>query len=149
MPAALAMAALAGLAFERFRTERPRLVNLALTIGGGLVVYQIALSWIVMPAAPDLFRSSRIAATTVTSVTATQRAVLYTDVDSLNKNIFGYISQPVRVVPFDDLVRVRPPAWLLVSPESARRLRDALPEAQLRAITSSDGVQYLLELRAR
>lgn len=147
MPGMLALAALAGLAFERFRVARPRLVNAALVVGAALIGYQVALSWLVMPAAPDLFRSSRIAASTITSVVATRPATLYMDVDSLNKNVLAYLPEPVRVVPFDDLLQLKSPAWLLMLPESARKLASRRSDLQLHAIIRSDGVRELFELR--
>ena len=149
MPGLLAFAAAAGLAFEHFRIVRPKLVNAALMVGAVLIVFQITLSWLVMPAAPYLFSSSRIAATTVMSVRSSNRSTLYMDIESINKNVLGYIPQPVRLVRFDELLRVQPPAWMLVSSESARKLTGLRPDAKLRAIVTNNGTLSLLELGAQ
>jgi 4-amino-4-deoxy-L-arabinose transferase-like glycosyltransferase len=149
MPGLLAFAAAAGLAFEHFRIVRPKLVNAALMVGAVLIVFQITLSWLVMPAAPYLFSSSRIAATTVMSVMSSNRSTLYMDIESINKNVLGYIPQPVRLVRFDELLRVQPPAWMLVSSESARKLTGLRPDAKLRAIVTNNGTLSLLEVGAQ
>jgi len=152
MPATTAIAALAGLAFQRFRTERPEFVQPALMLASVLCVYWLILCWIVMPAFPGRFQGSRDAALIVSANVHAKPATLYVAVEGLEKNVIAYLPQPVRVVTFDQLRDVPPPAWALLVPPMAERFREVRPDLDvaLRASVSAGGVhQQLLELRAK
>jgi hypothetical protein len=149
MPAVLALAAAAGLAFERLRSEQPRLVNGALAVIGGLAIYQIVLSWIVMPAAPQKFERSRAIAQAVESAIRTEPATLYGLAPDFNKNVFAYIRAPIRVV-WTREFRAQPrPAWILVSRHLAQQLQKADPQLsfQLRAVFDDPAATELILVR--
>ena len=130
----------------------PSSFSFALLLASGLLLYQITLTWLVMPALPALFRSSRDAALIVSGNISARPATLYVSIEGLDKNVVAYLPQPVRVVTFDELRQVSPPAWALLIPPSAQRLREVRPDLDvaLRASVLDGGVQQqLLELRAK
>lgn len=151
MPAIFAVAAIAGLAFERFRVARPNLVNAAVLVGAALGAYQIVLSWLVMPAFSELFQRTRIAAGVITTVMGNSSATLYANSETRDTGVFAYMRKPLRIVPFDDLQRLQAPVWILVGAEYERRFREAHPDADIgtHVILSTDEKHHLLELRKR
>lgn len=153
MPAVFALAACAGLAFERLRAERRRLVNVALAIGALLATYQIVLSWLVMPAAPAAFERARTAAATISAIATAQPATVYAEAEVFNKNVLAYLHAPVRarVLPFHDLARVQTPAFVFGTPDLAQRLHESRPDLAIvvRATLVTNGTYQLIELRAK
>jgi 4-amino-4-deoxy-L-arabinose transferase-like glycosyltransferase len=157
MPAVLAIAAIAGLLFDRYRSEWPKLVNAALFVAASLAIYQIVLSWLVMPLMPDMFRKSQIAGRTVAAAIAAQPATLYaTHLDpihgwDLNNNVLAYIPSRVRDIPAESLASVPTPAWVLVPAEKVAQVRALRPDLQitLRAILHEDRLSHLIELRQK
>jgi hypothetical protein len=151
MPGMLALAAVAGLAFERYRNERPQFIQAALVVGSVLLLYRVVLSWVVMPALPDVFRTSRNVAMSVSAVVNAQPAKLYVAAETLNKNIVAYLREPLRVVRFDELRQVSPPAWVLAAPEVTEVLKRERPDLDLvvRGSFYENGIQQLIELRSR
>lgn len=151
MPAVLALAALAGLAFERFRPVQPRLTRAALLVAMGVLAYPIGMSWVAMPVRPGLFQRSRLAGRTVASTIAARPAVLYAPAEYMDKNILLYVPQPVRAVPLREILAASPPAWALLSREQEQQLRAARPDLaiELQPVTDKGPVFLLVELRAR
>jgi len=152
MPAMPALAALAGLAFDRYRSERPRLVNAALMVGTILAAYQIALCWLVMPAAPGLFDRNRSAALVISAAIAARPATLYVPAESYDNNVLGYIDPPLRIVPLEDFRDLTAPAWALTSIEShEQRIRELRPDLDIavRAVVLPGVNAHLLDLRAK
>ena len=151
MPAILALAAVAGLAFERYRVERPKLVHGSLGVGVILATYQIVLSWLIMPSVPEAFERTRNAARIVSAAVTAQPAPLYVLSESLNKNLIAYVREPMRVVTMPDLRTKPQPAWVLATPALEQRLRELLPDLSMstRVVLDSDETLHLLELRPR
>jgi len=152
MPGMLGLAALAGLAFERYRSERPQLVRAALVVGSLLLAYRVTLSWVVMPALPDLFRSSGNAAMGVTAAVNSHPPMkLYMVGEAINKNILAYLRVPFRVISLHELNQIAAPAWLLGAPEIADFLQQQRPDLDLvfRGNFVDNGPNYLIEVRAK
>jgi 4-amino-4-deoxy-L-arabinose transferase-like glycosyltransferase len=130
MPAVPGVAVLAGLGFDRFRGERPALLNAATGVGVALAFYQLVLCWIVMPALPHLFDRSRRAAFEISAAIAAHPATLYA-LDRDPYNVLGYLS-PVRIMPIEDFATLRTPAWaLLTSQLQEQQVRDARPDLDM------------------
>jgi 4-amino-4-deoxy-L-arabinose transferase-like glycosyltransferase len=136
MPAVLALAAASGLAFEPLRAAQPRLVNVALAMIGTLASYQIVLSWIVMPAAPESFQGSRIVAQAIEPIIRSEPAVLYNFAEDINKNVLAYIRSPVRVIPSGEFREKPLPAWILIHRDHTEAVRKLFPdlEFEVRAV---------------
>ena len=159
LPAVLAVAAMAGLIFERFRAERPALVNAALVLAIWLAAYQIILGWLVMPLVPDLFQKNRTAGRTIAAAIEAQPGTLYAIHDAVhmeadwdrNNNVLAYVPSRVRDIPIEELPSVPPPAWVIVPAEKVPQVRALRPDLQitLRAILHEDRVSHLIELRAK
>lgn len=93
-PALLAIAAIAGLAFDRVSQRRLRQINFALTVLAGLIAYQLVLAWIVAPLAPDLFRRSRRDAQAIEAVMLTEPLTVYAPLRQADA-VLAYLPGPV------------------------------------------------------
>jgi 4-amino-4-deoxy-L-arabinose transferase-like glycosyltransferase len=121
MPALPAIAALAGLAFDRLAARRSIVSRAALTILSGLIVYQIVWGWIVAPLFPDRFSGSRIAAKVIEAATSNKPYVIFAPL-RLNDAPLAYLDRPVRYIPYPDLVSLPAPSFLLIDQPSAEDL---------------------------
>jgi hypothetical protein len=151
MPASLALAALAGLAFDRFRTEGRKFVNVALVVAACLCTYQVARSWIAMPLLADRFERSRIAGNMIASAIRERPGMLYSVIEDMDKNILLYVPAPIRAVPFQALLNAPAPAWAILSPERMPQLQAARADIVIepRAAVPAKPALELVELRAR
>jgi 4-amino-4-deoxy-L-arabinose transferase-like glycosyltransferase len=150
MPALPAMAVLAGLAFDRLRGARPQLVNAAVAITACLAVYQVVLSWVIMPLAPDAFRSSKLAARTVASAMAVQPGPLFVTFASVdNNNMMAYIPAPIRIVDLTPSTTWPSPSWALLAPSEIDRLRAMRPDLKisLRALVPENRNSHLVLIK--
>jgi 4-amino-4-deoxy-L-arabinose transferase-like glycosyltransferase len=118
MPALPAVAALAGLAFDRLVARRSIVPRASLAILSGLVVYQIAWGWIVAPLFPDRFSGSRIEAEVIEEATSGNPYVIFAPL-RLDDTPLAYLDRPVRYVPYPDLVSLPAPSFLLIDQPSA------------------------------
>jgi 4-amino-4-deoxy-L-arabinose transferase-like glycosyltransferase len=150
MPALPAMAVLAGLAFDRLRDSRPKLLNAAILTAACLAAYQLILNWLIMPLAPDAFQSSKLAARTVTSAMAVKPAPLFVTFGSFgNNNMAAYIPPPIRIVRLEELAKVPTPAWALLAPQEVDRLRTMRPDLKitLRALLPDNASSQLVLIK--
>lgn len=127
-PALLAIAAIAGLAFDRICRSRGRQANLVATILCGLAAYQLVLAWIVAPLAPDLFRQSRRDAQAIEAVIRTRPGVVYSPLRSAD-NVLAYLPGPV--VYLEGSATPPAPSYFLAETAAADRLAAAHPELSL------------------
>jgi hypothetical protein len=147
MPALPAMAVLAGLAFDRLRDARPQLVNAAVMVTACLAAYQVVLNWLIMPLAPDAFRSSSLAARTVTSVMAVPPGPLFVTFGSVdNNNMMAYIPATIRVIRLDELKNWPTPSWALLAPHEMEQLHAMRPDLKLsvRALVPENRNSHLI-----
>jgi 4-amino-4-deoxy-L-arabinose transferase-like glycosyltransferase len=135
MPAILAVAAGAGLAFDAATTRwswlaRPVCMTLAV-----LVSFRLALNGLLIPALPDLYAASRFHGQTIAAVIATRPGTLYIATPSPPHDFLVYVPGRVRMTPFDFVASAKEPIWAFVTAEqeqALRRLRsDAAPTLHL------------------
>ena len=127
MPALPAVAAIAGLAFDRLLARRIEIARAALAILAALVVYQIAWGWIAAPLLPDTFRRSRIDAQTVEAATREKPYTIYALL-RLDDAILAYLDRPVRYLPENELPTVAAPYYLLAQPSTVARIASRPPD---------------------
>ena len=127
MPGCLAMAA-AGIAFDSFVTARSRWAEAAQWTAGCLILYALVLGWLVLPLAPRLADVHRRHGEIVAAILAERPATLYVVPEILNKNVLVYVPAPIRVVPFEEIARLAPPFWALVTPEQEQQMLPPAPE---------------------
>jgi 4-amino-4-deoxy-L-arabinose transferase-like glycosyltransferase len=156
IPAVPAVAAAAGLAFDRLRNEAQRLVNVrlvnaSLAVLAGLAAYQITVGWILMPNFPGLFGKSGITGSLMAAAIAANPATLYAVVGAADASPLAYIPSTVRQIQPAQLASVQTPAWAVVTREQLEQLRQARPEirAGVRLILSyyNDTLLVFLERR--
>jgi 4-amino-4-deoxy-L-arabinose transferase-like glycosyltransferase len=124
MPAILAAAALAGLAFDPLMAAaRARAwagaTIVTLTI---LMMYQGLWNWIIAPAAWEKFAASRLPAITVENTIGNSGLPIYAAVRSIDR-IFAYLPQETTYLPRDALLAVKAPAWVLAAPATIDDMR--------------------------
>lgn len=135
MPAALGIAALAGIGFDGCRHARPALLKSALGITALLALYQIVLCWVVMPGQPSLFDRPRRAASAISAVMAVRPATLYA-LDRDPYNTLAYL-HPVRIVPLDEFGTVKAPAWFITKFDyQLQRIRQSRPDLDISAVAA-------------
>jgi 4-amino-4-deoxy-L-arabinose transferase-like glycosyltransferase len=151
MPAALAVAVLGGLAFERFRQVRPALVRAALCVAACLLGYGVVVNWLVMPLWLDAFQRSRIAARAINAAVEAEPAPISGEPVTFNNNVMAYIPSAIRMIPADKLSTLEGPAWAFLSLDQVERLRALRPDLKigLRAVVHEDKVSHLVRIEAR
>ncbi len=123
MPAILAVAAVAGIAFDRLRADYPRLISATSLLVAGLLIYRVTLNWLVMPFAPQLFQQSRYYGQAVAAAMASRPEPLYATPETTDSNLFVYVPFRIRIVSFDAIAKMQPPIWALVTADQERILR--------------------------
>ena len=118
MPALLAVAALAGLSFDRLTVRWLDLARLGLSILAGLIAYQLAWGWIVAPLLPDMFSKTRIDAHTVEAATRAKPYTVFAPL-RLADPVLAYLDRPVRYLEMEELVALPAPSYLLAEPQTA------------------------------
>jgi 4-amino-4-deoxy-L-arabinose transferase-like glycosyltransferase len=144
MPGILALAAAAGLMFDRARIEWPRLQGVAVMIALGLGLFQILLNWVAMPLAPDLGGVMRKAGNTIASTIHSQPAILYVPLERSPKNPLIYVPPPIRLLPMDRIVGVSAPAWVLLTNAELERLKAERPELRITSVTPVEQIGRIL-----
>ena len=127
MPALPAVAAIAGLAFDRLVARRIDIARAALAILAMLVAYQIAWGWIAAPLFPDAFRRSRIDAQTVEAATRAKPYAIYAQL-RLDDAMLAYLDRPVRYLPEEELPMVVAPYYLLAQASTIAAVAVAHPD---------------------
>jgi 4-amino-4-deoxy-L-arabinose transferase-like glycosyltransferase len=126
MPAAPAVAVMAGLAFDDLWQRRRLLVRLAITFLAALMVYQFALVCIVMPLFAAPFGASRTAGFTIARAVG-QSAPIF-NVGGPNPNQLFYVSRPIRRIPREEALQLKIPAWLVLAPWELEWLKSRRPD---------------------
>jgi 4-amino-4-deoxy-L-arabinose transferase-like glycosyltransferase len=127
MPAVLAIAAAAGIGFDRLRTDYPRMVRATSLIVAALLLYRLTLNWLIMPLAPQLFQRSRYYGQVIAETVAVRPATVYVAWDAMDANLLVYVPFRVRSLPFAAFAKLQAPAWALVTPEEEQKLRSLKP----------------------
>lgn len=150
MPAAPAVAALAGLAFHAWRGVRPWLVALVLWGGAALSVYPVAAGWIVAPFAPQVAQRARIGAYALEAAIRTEPGVIHAVFDD-GLNVLAYLDTQIRGVPrADDLATLAAPAWVFTKRDHVAAIAAARPELRVvRHVAVERGNYELVRLLPR
>jgi 4-amino-4-deoxy-L-arabinose transferase-like glycosyltransferase len=113
MPGNLGLAVVGGILFDRWWFIHHWLIAVVNTIVVGISTALIVLGWIVLPAAPDMFRLSRIEAQTIAGIRTLVPGPLYASEAKANVNVLAYVPAPVRRVSPADLARLSAAAPVL------------------------------------
>lgn len=131
IPAILPVAAVAGLGFERLRLTKPALIKIVGVLLLLFVSYRVLLNWLVMPLAPDTFGKSRYYGQFIADAVATRPGTVYSSTVSADYNVFVYVPNRMRVVPFETIASMQPPAWAFLWSDEVRRLKELRPDATI------------------
>ena len=118
MPALLAVAAIAGLCFDRLSARRVGVTQIALSILTALIAYQLVWGWIAAPLLPDRFAKTRIDAQTIEAVTRPRPYTIFAPL-RLADPVLAYLVRPVQYVEEKDLTALSAPAYLLADQRTA------------------------------
>jgi 4-amino-4-deoxy-L-arabinose transferase-like glycosyltransferase len=148
MPATFAVAAGAGLAFERFREQRQLLVRGTLGLAGLLVAFRLIVNWVAMPLVPDKFREQAVLGQQVTALAKAPARLLVSDRGNIF-NLLVHVSRPARVVPPEIISQAQPPFWAIVMPDQLAELQNKYPAAGIAPLVSgpSNNPWKLVEVR--
>ncbi len=130
MPAVLAIAALAGIAWPHFRGALQ--ARVAIAAMGALLCYGLVLNLIVMPLFPALFRASAARGRGINEILQTRSLPIYAAMGSVNRNTLVYLPAAVRLQPIEALSSIPAPSWLLATPSQVQSLGAARPDLALR-----------------
>jgi 4-amino-4-deoxy-L-arabinose transferase-like glycosyltransferase len=126
MPAVPAVAVMAGLAFDDLWHRRRLLVQLAITLLAGLMMYQFALVWIVMPVFAARFGATRTAGFAIAQAVAQSAPVF--NVGGPNPNQLFYVSRPIRRIRREEALNLKIPAWLVLAPWELEWIKSQNPD---------------------
>jgi 4-amino-4-deoxy-L-arabinose transferase-like glycosyltransferase len=113
MPATLAVAAGAGLAYDRFVVRQWLLVRGTIFVACLLVTYRLVINWIVMPLVPDKFRQQAILGHQVAAMLQSSDT-LFVSKYAADYNLLAYVPYRVRVAPYDVISKAQPPFWAIM-----------------------------------
>jgi 4-amino-4-deoxy-L-arabinose transferase-like glycosyltransferase len=123
-PSLLAVAALAGLCFDRVMARHADLARLALSILATLIAYQIVWGWIAAPLLADTFGKARIDAETVEAATRARSYTIFAPL-RLADPVLAYLDRPVQYLEEQQLMAMPAPSYLLAEPQTAERIGKA------------------------
>jgi 4-amino-4-deoxy-L-arabinose transferase-like glycosyltransferase len=148
MPATFAVAAGAGLAYERFREQWPLLVRGTLGLAGLLVAFRLVVNWVAMPLMPDKFREQAVLGHQITMVAKPPERLLVSDRGNIF-NLLAHVSRPARVVPPEIISQAQPPFWAIVMPDQLAELQNKYPAAGIEPRVSGppNNAWKLIEVR--
>ena len=126
MPAAPAIAMMAGLAFDDLWQLRHLVTRLAISLLAGLMVYQFVLVCIVMPVFAARFGASRTAGFAIAQ--AVGQSVPVFNVGGPNPNQLFYVSRPIRWIGREEALHLKIPAWLVLAPWELEWLKSRRPD---------------------
>jgi 4-amino-4-deoxy-L-arabinose transferase-like glycosyltransferase len=144
MPAAPAVAVMAGLGFDYLWQRRRVLVRAAMIMLGGLIAYQLALVWIVMPMFAERFGASRTAGLAIARAVGPSTSVF--NVDGPDCNQLFYVSRPIRLVRRDEALQLQPPAWLVLAPAKLEWIKAHQPRYSLGQSVQTTSGQSLIAI---
>lgn len=127
MPAALGIAALAGLAWNEFRSTRPKLARFSVALTCVLLLACVALNLIAIPLCPDRFRQSALRGRRLDDVMRQRTLPIFATPAAVNRNVLAYLPARLRVVTIGDIADVSPPFWLLATLPETATFRAARP----------------------
>ncbi len=125
MPAAPAVAVMAGLVVDDLWQQRRLFVRCTIALLAALMVYQFALVWIVMPMFADRFGASRMAGFTIARAVSQSEPIF--NVEGPNTNQLFYAGRSIRWVDRDEALQIKPPAWLILAPAELEWLKSRRP----------------------
>ena len=126
-PSLLAVAALAGLCFDRVMANRADIARLALSILATLIAYQLVWGWIAAPLLADTFGKARIDAETVEAATRASSYTIFAPLRMADP-VLAYLDRPVRYLEEQQLMAMPAPSYLLAEPQTAERIGKARPD---------------------
>ena len=120
MPAVLAVAAAAGLAFD----ESPgSLVDLAQAGATCLITYAVVVNWLILPLRPTIGQQKHRYAEYIALTIAQRPGSLYVTSEALDRQVLVYLTMPVHRASFDTIRQLPPPFFAVLSPEQEELLR--------------------------
>jgi len=148
MPATLAVAAGAGLAYDRFLAQRDLRASVTVWLAALLVLYRLSLNWIVMPAVPAIFRQAAIQGQKIADTTQASNTLLISS-RMLDYNVFVYVPGAIRTLSPEEIAKAPRPVFALVSPEELPMLKQAAPTSDIvvRMSGPSKHPWHLVEVR--
>ncbi|MBR0824159.1 glycosyltransferase family 39 protein [Bradyrhizobium manausense] len=149
MPGNLGLAVIGGILFERWWFSRHWLIAVANTVVIGLSTALIVFGWIVIPAAPDIFRQSRIDAQIIAGVRATMPGTIYAAEMTASANVLAYVPAPLRRLPAPELARLKAPALAIISPAEMAALAAANPALRIVSHARLSGKPPLMVVEIR
>jgi 4-amino-4-deoxy-L-arabinose transferase-like glycosyltransferase len=149
MPATFAIAAAAGLAYDRYAEQRRWLASGALGVACLLVAYRLVLNWIAMPLVPDKFRQEAVLGHQAAAMMQPSDKLLVSE-QAVDLNFLTYIPQTIRLARPDVISRAKPPFWIMVMPNELAELQKARPANSVvpRLAGPSRNQWRLVEVRA-
>ena len=149
MPATFAVAAGAGLAYDRFRQQWPLLVKGTLAVAGLLVAFRLVVNWVAMPLVPDKFREQAVLGQQITAVAKPPARLLVSNHGNIF-NLLAHVSRPARVVWPETISEAPPPFWAIVMPDQLAELQKKYPAGGIEPRVSGppNNPWQLIEVRA-
>jgi len=151
MPGVLAIAAVAGLAFDGLPASQEKLIKIARLIAGVFIAYAVVLSWVIMPLNPVIFHKRRSHAQGIMRAMEGSSTMLFVTREALDTQVLVDVARPVRQVSFGALKSAKAPFFAIVTPKQAERLRLEKGEAFVRMLFDLPhaGATHFIEVRTQ
>ncbi|MEI8340376.1 MAG: glycosyltransferase family 39 protein [Verrucomicrobiota bacterium] len=147
MPAAPAVAVLAGIAFDQIRHRSLLLGRVAVSILAGLFLYQMALVWVIMPVYADRFGSTRTDGRIIDRILQPFSALPVFNVGGQDADELFYVNHPIRRIELCDAALIKPPAILLIEPVVQAGLEKQRPDLNFQPLVRLTNGHHLIVVR--
>jgi hypothetical protein len=146
MPIAPAVAALAGIGWDRLETGKYALLRpVATAIVAACLIYQLALTTVAMPIFADRFGASRLAGAAIEAAIAANPAPAYCI--GFDTNQLFYVRRPLRCIDLAEIKALPLPAWLVMPRNFVDGLAAARPDARIGARVDTQSGEELAAVR--
>jgi 4-amino-4-deoxy-L-arabinose transferase-like glycosyltransferase len=146
MPAAPAVAVLAGYSIDLLRHRSRLAVRAATTLVGILFAYQVVLITVVMPLFADRFGASRNAGVTLDRAIRAAPGPAMT-IGEFHTNQLFYVTWPIRRVDDPSDAAIIPPAWLLAPTARIVQIARARPDLTIHVVVETSSGPALVGAR--
>jgi 4-amino-4-deoxy-L-arabinose transferase-like glycosyltransferase len=124
MPSVLAIAAVAGLAYDEMRVQHRKSLAVAQGVAMCLLTYALVVHWLILPLTPSsIAQEKRPYADYIALTMAQHPGPFYITPEALDNQVLVYLKIPVHPVSFETLQRVEPPFFAVLSPAQEHLLR--------------------------
>ena len=121
MPSTLAIASLAGLAYDKLLFEKKIIINLSQTLMVGLIIYAVTLNLFIIPIITSFSPPGQRSYSDIIELIIAQKPeTLYVTPKAIDGDVMIYLQNKTHTISFDKLKKLKPPFYAILTSEQAK-----------------------------